>query len=144
MVLNDSDLPIVEMDFMNDVHKEDIKIINNLFETILDYEKDSSEKNKELLINKYKSWTEHTIEHFKGEEVEMVKKQFPPYVVHKSEHDRALNTMNNKFQQWIESDDINILKAYLIQEVPQWFKDHIGTMDTITARFLKTGAMMCH
>ena len=74
----------------------------------------------------------------------MLEKQFPAYQMHKSEHDNALKLMQEKFNLWQEAKDINILKIYLIEDVPLWFKNHISSMDTITASFLKTGAMTCH
>ncbi len=32
MLINKNDLPLVAEDFMNDVHFEDVEIINNLYE----------------------------------------------------------------------------------------------------------------
>jgi len=144
MLLDNRDLPIVDMDFMNEVHYEDIKIINDLFEKLLNYELNKNEKNENILNSAYKHWFEHTVEHFKGEETMMLEKQFPPYQMHKNEHDNALKLMQDKFNLWKQTKDINILKIYLIQEVPVWFKNHISSMDKITASFFKTGAMVCH
>jgi hypothetical protein len=38
MLLDLNALPLVEMEFMNEVHKEDVELINTLFETLLAYE----------------------------------------------------------------------------------------------------------
>ena len=143
MLIDKNNIPMVAMEFMNDVHIEDVDIINELFELILDYEKDPSAKNKEKLNNKYKIWFEHTIEHFKGEEDKMLETNFPPYHFHKAEHDNALKIMEDIFLQWEKSGDIAILKQYFIEVLPTWIENHIRTMDTVTATYFKTGLSPC-
>lgn len=143
MLINKQTIPLVAIDFMNDVHFEDIEIINTLFELILEYEKNSTEKNKILLNQKYKEWVEHTIAHFKREEVMMNEKRFPPYLFHKGEHDRALAIMDTIFINWDTTNDVGILKHYFIEELPQWLVKHIQSMDTVTAMFFRTGFSPC-
>lgn len=143
MLIEKQDMPYVAMEFMNEVHLEDIDIINEIFELILKYEKDHSLENRTLLENRYKNWINHTVEHFKGEEVMMQEKKFPPYHFHKAEHDRALDKMKNTFNLWRQTDDVQTLKGYFIEELPQWLINHIKSMDTVTAMFLKTGLSPC-
>jgi hemerythrin len=143
MLIRLEDLPLVAMEFMNTTHIEDINIINDIFDLILEYEKTPTEQNEEILNQKYKEWIEHTISHFKTEEIQMEQKQFPPYQMHKSEHDNALRLMNDIFSSWLESKDIQILKQYFVETLPSWLVLHIKTMDTVTAMFLKTGLSPC-
>lgn len=143
MLININNLPLVAMDFMNDVHKEDVQIINELNELILIYENNSNEINKKLIDEKYKQWFEHTINHFKGEEIQMQEKNFPPYMFHKGEHDYVLGIMDDVFKKWKETNDIDVLKNYIQNELPQWLENHIQSMDTVTAMFLKTGLSPC-
>ncbi|HFU75501.1 MAG TPA: hypothetical protein ENK66_04570 [Arcobacter sp.] len=143
MLLDQKTLPLVAIDFMNDVHLEDLDIINALFELILQYEQNPTEENKENLNNQYKEWISHTIEHFHKEEVMMEEKNFPPYPIHKAEHDNALNQMNLIFEEWNKTNNINILKQYFIEKLPTWLTNHIKTMDTVTAMFFKTGLSPC-
>lgn len=143
MLLDKEDVPVVAMEFMNDVHAKDVEIINALFEVILKYEENPTSENKLLVDTHYQKWFEHTIEHFKGEKVQMQEKNFPPYAFHKSEHDNALQKMNLVFEQWQKSQDVQGLKQYFIEELPQWFIQHINSMDTVTASFLKTGLSPC-
>lgn len=143
MLLEKEDIPVVAMEFMNDVHAKDVEIINALFEVILKYEENPTSENKLLVDTHYQKWFEHTIEHFRGEEVQMQEKNFPPYAFHKSEHDNALQKMNLVFEQWQKSQDVQGLKQYFIEELPQWFIQHINSMDTVTASFLKTGLSPC-
>jgi hemerythrin len=143
MLLDTKDMPIVAMDFMNDVHAKDIEIINTLYDALLSYETVPSEEHKERLIQLYREWFEHTIEHFHGEEVLMVEKKFPPYQVHKGEHDRALALMDDVLRNFTKTGDIAGLKQYITQVVPQWFVQHIQSMDTVTAMFFKSGMSPC-
>lgn len=143
MLINKQNMPLVAMDFMNEVHSEDIDIINELFELILKFEKSPTDENNELINIKYQEWFDHTVEHFKGEEEMMQEKNFPPYPFHKAEHDNALSIMNDVFNKWKETNDIKILNQYFIEELPQWLVQHIQSMDTVTAIFFKTGLSPC-
>jgi len=143
MLIDKNNLPLVAMEFMNDVHLEDVDIINNLFEAILEYEKKPTLENEQLLYNKYKDWYNHTVEHFKKEEVMMKEKNFPPYPIHQGEHTYALNRMEEILNKWQSTKDIGVLKIYMEQELPNWLVTHIQTMDTVTAMFFKTGLSPC-
>jgi hemerythrin len=143
MLIDKTDLPVVAMDFMNDVHEEDREIINELFELILTYENEATATNKENINAKYQQWTQHTIEHFQGEEVKMQELNFPPYPMHKGEHDNALAQMDAVLQEWDASSDIKVLKMYFIETLPSWLVQHIQTMDTVTASFFRTGLRPC-
>lgn len=143
MLIDKNSLPLVSQEFMNDVHYEDVDIINSLHELILKYEKEPISENAELINNKYQEWTQHTINHFKGEEDKMLELRFPPYPMHKGEHENALAQMDYVYNQWNGSKDINILKDYICNTLPQWLTHHIQTMDTVTAMFFTTGLSPC-
>ncbi len=143
MLIEINDIPVVAMDFMNDVHEEDVAIINDIFALVLHYEKEKSEENAKAITAQYKKWIVHTIAHFEGEEVKMRELNFPPYAMHKSEHDNALQRMYDVLANWEQSRDIQALKMYLIEEIPAWLTQHIQTMDTVTAMFFKSGLSPC-
>jgi hemerythrin len=143
MLIDKTNLPMVAKDDMNDVHLEDVDIINDLYELVLAYEKDFSEENKQKIDEQYQEWFKHTIVHFANEEEMMREKSFPPYPVHKGEHDNALSTMDRVFLSWQSTGDIQVLKGYLEEELPTWLVHHIQTMDTVTAMFLETGFSPC-
>ena len=143
MLIEKQNMPMVAMEFMNDVHGEDIDIINELFGLVLDYEQNPTSERKEVLTSTYQKWYDHTVEHFAREEVMMEERKFPPYQVHKGEHDRALTLMKDTFDRWEQSNDIRVLKEYLIEHLPIWLENHIKTMDTVTAMFFKTGLSPC-
>lgn len=143
MLINKENMPLVAMEFMNEVHTEDVEIINELYELVLSYEHSPTEANKELVDEKFTQWYDHTVEHFKKEEEMMIEKNFPPYPMHKGEHERALLQMREVYKQWSQKGDIAILKTYLSTELPAWLVQHIQSMDTVTAMFFKTGLSPC-
>jgi len=141
MLISLDEIPQVDMDFMNEVHKEDVDIINNIFELILKY--DGSEESIVAIDKLYEEWIEHTVNHFQNEEIKMQEMRFPPYLAHKGEHDRALQEMRDLFTHWQQYRDIKTLKIYFIETLPAWLHTHISTMDTVTARFFATGQSPC-
>lgn len=143
MLINIENMPLVAMDFMNNTHKEDIEIINELYGLMLQFEKSPSQENETVLQELYTKWFEHTIEHFRVEEEMMLEKNFPPYPFHKSEHDKALATMDALFREFNQTKNINALKEYFEREMPEWLLHHIQSMDTVTAMFFKTGMSPC-
>lgn len=143
MLIDKNNLPLVAMDFMNEVHVEDVDIINSLYDSILKYELENSESNFNDINTKYQKWFEHTVEHFKNEEIKMQEMSFPPYPMHKGEHDNALNTMDSVFREWIQNKDCTKLKEYFTEYLKPWLIHHIQSMDTVTASFFKTELSPC-
>ena len=86
---------------------------------------------------------EHTVAHFAGEEEMMREKMFPPYPVHKGEHDRALNELRVVAQNFEETKDTKALKNYIDAILSPWLIQHIETLDTVTAMFLVHGQSPC-
>lgn len=141
MLIDYHKIPQVAMDFMNEVHQEDVDIINNIFEHILKY--NGSEESAVTIDELYAEWIEHTVSHFQNEEIKMQEMRFPPYLAHKGEHDRALQEMRNLYSHWQQQRDIQALKIYFIETLPAWLQTHISTMDTVTASFFATGESPC-
>jgi len=140
MLISHEDIPQVSQAFMNNTHEEDVELINALFEEILAYEKGS--ENTEQIDKMYQEWIEHTVKHFTTEELEMIEAEFPPYPIHKGEHDKVLRQMKEVFSAWQESREIKILKSYFIKFIPQWLIAHISSMDAMTANYI--GGGMAH
>lgn len=143
MLIETKSIPQVAMAFMNETHEEDVVIINDLHALILEYEKEQNAENKKSLDTKYEEWLIHTIGHFRAEEEQMFTLGFPPFAMHKSEHDNALAKMERYFRAWQESQELAPLKAYIEEELPQWLTNHIATMDTVTAMFFQTKQTPC-
>ncbi|WP_424688604.1 MAG: bacteriohemerythrin [Halarcobacter ebronensis] len=143
MLINKNDLPLVAEDFMNDVHYEDVDIINDLYEKLLNYIASETKENKNIVIDTYQDWYDHTVSHFKGEEDKMIELNFPPYMMHKGEHEKCLEQMRQVLDYFIKNDDKEFLKSYLELDLINWLVNHIQTMDTVTAMFFKTGMSPC-
>ena len=138
MLINKDDLPLVAMEFMNNTHFEDVDIINELYDDMLNYEKDASNDNLSKLESKYKEWVEHTIQHFATEEEEMIAKGFFAYGFHKSEHEANLYEITQLWSKFEGTKDINILKNYFEKALVSWLVNHIQTIYTVTSMFFKT------
>jgi hemerythrin len=143
MLIDKKDLPLVDMDFMNNTHFEDVDIINELYEDILNYEKDNSSNNYEKLGLNYTNWLEHTKKHFETEEIQMIEKGFFAYAFHKNEHDINLDEITKLWNIFEEDKEIKKLRFYFENILVSWLINHIQTMDTVTARFFKTGISPC-
>ncbi|RXJ91571.1 hypothetical protein CRV01_00320 [Arcobacter sp. CECT 8983] len=143
MLINKNDLPLVAEDFMNDVHYEDVDIINDLYEKLLKYIETETKENKNIVIDAFQDWYDHTVSHFKGEEDKMLELNFPPYMMHKSEHEKCLEQMRQVLDYFIKNNDKEFLKSYLEIDLVNWLINHIQTMDTVTAMFFKTGMSPC-
>ncbi len=143
MLINKNNLPLVDMDFMNNTHFEDVDIINEVYENILNYEKDNSSNNYEKLSLNYTNWLEHTKKHFETEEIQMREKGFFAYAFHKNEHDVNLAEITKFWNLFEENKEIKNLKIYFENILVNWLINHIQTMDTVTARFFKTGMSPC-
>ena len=123
-------IPAVALTEMNDVHYEEIEIINQLHELVL------AKKNNELISEKLQELKEHTIAHFANEERLMQEHGFPPYPIHKYNHDQFLNEFAVLAQNWESTKDVEPLKTFLETTLPEWLNNHISTLDTVTAMFL--------
>ena len=143
MLINKEDLPLVAEDFMNEVHYEDIEIINDLHNKLLNYLNNTTKENKTIVIDAYKHWYSHTVTHFKSEEDKMVQLNFPPYLIHKSEHDNCLKKMGLILDDFTQNNNTQSLKNYLESDLIDWLINHIQTMDTVTAMFFKSGISPC-
>lgn len=143
MLINKELLPLVDMDFMNETHFEDVDLINELHQSIVTYEKDSSNENFEILKLQYKNWQTHTINHFTTEEEEMQKKGFFAYPFHKGEHDSNLYEIDAVWKNFEAKKNIKELKNYIEKDLVDWLTNHILSMDTVTASFFKTGMSPC-
>jgi hemerythrin len=129
-VLTHEDVPQVAMDTMNEVHQEELTIVNNLYSAIL---ANNNDKISELCLQ----WVEHTKDHFNNENTMMEKYGFPAYHCHHSEHTEALALLQSTVQDWNNQHDIEALTLYVKDSWPQWYVNHISTMDTITSAFIK-------
>lgn len=122
-------VPKVAFDEMNRVHAEEVELLNTL-------EKYLDAKDSEGIEKTLDEMLEHTREHFANEERLMREVNFPPYTIHKSEHDRALNEFQFVVMDWRNRKDNVILRNYFLETIPAWLTQHIASMDMMTAQFI--------
>ncbi|WJW74906.1 hemerythrin family protein [Thiohalobacter sp. IOR34] len=134
MPFDHADIPLVALDQMNDFHREEVEMINRV-ETLARSgdEADLAETLREFL--------NHIRSHFATEEALMQAAGFPPFPIHKQEHDRLLAELGECETIWMENGDPAPLVDYICRTIPQWMQQHVATMDRVTAQFLAmTGA----
>ena len=129
-VLEYEDVPQVAMDAMNEVHREELMIVNNIHSAIL--------SNDVMEITQLcGQWLEHTKAHFAKENGLMEKYAFPAFHCHYGEHVEALQGLESIIRDWNDNADLKALTAYVVEIWPQWYVTHISTMDTVTSAFIK-------
>ena len=129
-VLEYEDIPQVAMDAMNDVHRNELDIVNRINTAI--------SGNDGVKIDQLcQEWLEHTKAHFDRENSMMEKYSFPAYHCHHDEHVEALSGLESVINAWQENRDVELLAAYVKNTWPQWYVNHISTMDIVTSAFIK-------
>ena len=136
-ILEVESIPRVNIDFMNNTHFEEIEKVKELGKLVSAYQAKDTHTDAETaeITRALKNWLAHTIPHFERENQLMQETGFPAYPVHSNEHDIALNKMKNIIQAWEQNQDIELLADYVFSLWPNWFNDHVNTMDMMTAKF---------
>lgn len=127
-------VPKVALDFMNHDHEEATELVNRL-ETLIN-QTEAGTNHNEAISAALAALYQHNSEHFGREEQQMRQVNFPPYPVHKGEHERVLAEMVFEIDAWNQLHDLARLKTYITEVLPAWFINHIATMDTMTAIFI--------
>ncbi len=127
-------IPQVALPFINKDHREEARLLNDLADSVAGHE--AGRVPVETVLHHFEALLQHTQEHFGREEEAMQKVGFPPYPMHKGEHERVLEEMESEGTHFRETGDTKRLRAYVIQAVPAWFVQHIQSMDAITAQFV--------
>lgn len=125
------ELPQVAMPFMNAVHQEELQLVNEL---LIQLNSNAPAGKIDSILS---TWIKHTIEHFEREENLMQAYSFPPYPVHKMEHEQVRETMTIVQQNWLDTRDTEALMQYIEQDWRPWLQHHILTMDRVTAEYLR-------
>jgi hemerythrin len=123
--------PQVALDFMNRDHAEFIALRDKLLGLL------SAQTPAAGMDTLLEELLEHTRHHFAEEERLMLETRFPPYRMHKHEHDRVLQEMETSIAQWRKERDPLALGKWLEDTVGDWFVTHVSTMDSVTAAFIK-------
>lgn len=126
------DYPQVELDFMNRDHAEFVALVDTALAALI------NQHNQAEIDHLLDHLLEHTRRHFAEENRLMEEFGFPPMPVHQGEHERTLADMSARIESWKRERDTGQLKAWLGTGLPDWFVNHVRTMDFMTALFIKT------
>ncbi len=129
LLVNAQDIPVLALDFMNHDHAEAVEMVNALYAALETAESTEIDAQLDQLYI-------HNAEHFAREEQHMQAYGFPPYPVHKSEHDRVLSEMKALISYWKSDRDKVALGNYLQHTFVDWFNSHLMSMDRVTAVFV--------
>ena len=125
------DYPQVALEFMNLDHAEFVALRDKLL-VLLQAQTPGNEADS-LLDELF----EHTSDHFAEEERLMLEYCFPPYPVHKSEHDQVLADIAAQIERWKYGRDAAATRDWLDKAVGNWLITHVTTMDFVTAGFIE-------
>ena len=129
MILSPEELPKVFLEEMNEIHKNELEILNSLYDATVNKNSEDVEK---LLVD----FIEDVEEHFAFEQNLMEKYNFFAYPMHKGEHDRVKMELYNLKKQWDKNKNPDLIKSYIENQFVPWIINHVQTMDTVTAMYL--------
>ena len=87
-------IPQVALPFINHDHREEARLLNDLADAVTGHQ--AGKVPVETVLHRLEALFEHTQEHFGREEEAMQKAGFPPYPMHKGEHERVLEEIDRK------------------------------------------------
>lgn len=116
-------------DSMDATHKEFIELINTLDQT-------EGDQFKTIFSQLY----EHTQAHFARENELMEKSGFPPTPIHQGEHARILEEFT-QLNELLEKGQLDEVRRYIHDYIPEWFAMHAATMDRALAWHLASCGM---
>ncbi len=122
-------VPEVAVASMNATHAEELGLIERLLAALDDEDAEAARAMAEDLAA-------HVQEHFSREERLMEQYGFPPYPIHKAEHDRVRPLVAGACAAADDAKGRAALARFLREEFIPWLEHHVATMDMATAHFL--------
>ena len=116
---------LLHFEQMDIYHKEFIDIYNSVAENTKSY--------KDVMLKIF----EQTKLHFKSEEDLMDKYNYPRKKEHTDEHDKVLNEMDFFISKADTKLGEKILTSYYKERLPDWFENHLISMDIDLSSFIK-------
>lgn len=120
-----SDALALNLDFMDDTHKEFVDLLA-LTETAED----------ETLLDKFSALIDHTDDHFGREDRWMKDTQFSSSNCHSMQHNVVLQVMREGLRRGREESDLKLVRE-LAHELGLWFPQHAQSMDAALALHLR-------
>jgi len=128
-VMPNIELPQVAVPSMNAVHAEEMEVLAALDEAL-------TQGDAEAIKQAAQAFLAHVEEHFSREERLMEQYGFPPYPIHRHEHELMRARVKEVCGQCDTEDGRQALARFVREEFPAWLTQHVSTMDMVTAQFL--------
>lgn len=129
MLITQEQLPIIEIESMNELHNEEIARIAKLY----DVAKNNETKLVFELLNEL---IEHTKKHFSDEEKLMLEVEHPDYHAHKHEHTKQILDIE-AIRSFLEmTNDIQSIPSYLEGNLTPWIIEHVENWDSMVSQFI--------
>ena len=126
------EFPRVNLGFMDQDHEECLGLLATTLGMI-----DDTAAAETAIDEQLDSLDEHLKSHFAREETAMEETGFPPYYVHKTEHDSVLQQFQQALREWQQSRDRQALKRFIGMSFVNWLETHALTMDMVTAQHIQ-------
>lgn len=130
-LLEEAGLEELPVEFMNRDHAHAAEQCLRLRAALADYP-----GRPEPLLAALEEFLQHSREHFEREEAAMRSSGFPPYGVHKQEHDRVLAWLESLLDALRGGDGGDGSRRAVEWEIPAWLRQHVASMDLVTARWI--------
>lgn len=86
----------------------------------------------------FEALVDHTRSHFENESRLMRACRFPAIAEHEDEHQRVLGELA-RLQRGIDEGRVAFARTYVREGLPDWFANHLATMDAALAACVKAG-----
>lgn len=136
--MREADLPPTELESMDRDHRDQVEMVNAVIQALDAH--DGSDSSLAAIDEALEDFAEHTQEHFRQEDDQMHRYQFPAFEAHKAEHDRTLRRMEDVLGTWKTSRELEPLERYMRDEFPKWLVLHVSSMDVFSAQYLTGNA----
>jgi hemerythrin-like metal-binding protein len=116
---------LLDVPQMDATHREFVDLVNRM-----------GMADKEEFARLFEELNKHTRNHFDAEQQMMEDSKFPAIGEHRDEHQRVLGELA-RFAQRVAAGSTMMSRAYVREQLPQWFELHAQTMDSALAAHLK-------
>ena len=124
----DEDRHALGLPQMDDTHREFVALAGEL-----------AQAGAEDFPSLFDTLLEHTRRHFDNEGELMRACRFPAIAEHEGEHQRVLGELA-RIRRGLDEGRTIFARAYVTQGLPEWFANHLATMDAALAACLRRSA----
>lgn len=125
------ELPQLPVSFMNADHAHAVEQWQDMRSALSEYP-----ENAERLFAACEAFVAHNCAHFAREEEAMRASRFPPYPIHKEEHERVLGWLEQLLSRVAARAPKNGIVDEIEKAIPEWLVQHVLSMDTVTAGWI--------